>query len=396
MAVAHVVRIETGAADTMELLSVPYMWSGEVRGGQVALVGPTTMLFHDDGNAAFLYREGDGDVLKLDYTDWRVSLAGRAVGLNLGEDSAAAWLAEASEDELARLRYVSVPNESPAALRPALARLAAANPGVGLRLGSVDEMMRTLPLFRPRMLWLDYTRDSTALLSATQESLARLIAAQPQIEQLSLPAMDSGPASALGSLPLLRHLTLNELDPDQVSQIPVGLETLAIYDQDDDVDVTKLASVRRLRTLDLSFATWTGGSDLAALTRLRWIAFPVNISQADFDAILAAHPDLEVFALMTDSVIDLWPLRHLRHLRAVTLLGEFRNLRVLRELPSLEFVGLSTKFWEDYPEQALAIQEALPKAAVVKVTPICLGSGWILLLVPIMLLVLAVPRRRVA
>ncbi len=394
--VARVVRIETGTVDTMELLSLPYQWSGEVRGGQqVALVGPTTMLFHNDAETGFQYRKGDGEVLRLDFTDWSVRLAGQVVALNLEGDSAAAWLGQATEADLAQLRFVDFPPELRATLRPSVERLAVANPHVGLSFASEGEMVQTLPLFRPLVLWLGTSGDSGSRLPATQRIIAEQLATQRQVEFLLMTVMDSGVARVLGELPKLRHLTLDTWDAAQGAPIPRGVRTLAISDSFG--DLSALASLRHLRTLDLTAATGSGASDLAGLKELRWIGFPVNTTQAEFDAIVAAHPDLEVVAMITDSVIDLWPLRRLHHLRAVTLFGGFRNLRVFRELPSLEFVGLSQEFWEAYPEQALAIQEALPKAVVVKVTPMCLGSGWILLVVPIVLLVmLTVPRRRVA
>jgi hypothetical protein len=48
------------------------------------------------------------------------------------------------------------------------------------------------------------------------------------------------------------------------------------------------------------------------------------------------------------------------------------------------------------PDQVAAVQKALPDALVVQVEPFCLGSGWILLLVPVPFVARWIRRRRSA
>jgi hypothetical protein len=76
------------------------------------------------------------------------------------------------------------------------------------------------------------------------------------------------------------------------------------------------------------------------------------------------------------------PLRDLRNLEGLILAGSFKHIEVVRELKSLRFVGLAADAFKESPEQIAEIRKALPDALVVPVGGFCLGSGWILLLIP--------------
>jgi hypothetical protein len=383
---ARVVQLEMAAGDTTTLMTVPYFWSGQGPGArQEAWLGPGSLLFGSN-NSAFLSLPGDSARLQLEFTDWSVRLSGQVVSLDLAKDSATIWLLQASTADLAGLRYLRVEDSLSATMQSALERLAAANPRIALNLESDDNLEWMLERFDPLSMWLD-ARDGH-------------LAGEPQLEYLFLESIDSGVAEVLPTLLNLQSLWLSDLDLDlnveQPLHLPRQLEELTVYF--DDVDMRLLDTLPNLRTLRLTSSDWTGGSDLRAMTHLRWFGLPANATQAEFVAIIEAHPDLEVLELLgVDSVTDLSPLRGARRLRAVTLSGAFTNLDVLREIPTLEFVGFSKEMMEKSPDEVAAIRAALPGAAVVRVTEFCLGSGWILLLVPLVLFaVMAHPARRAA
>jgi hypothetical protein len=375
---ARVVLLDSGLADTAEIASFPDHWAGQVMGGHpAAWLGPGSFLL---ANAPVPYLTSDGGRLRPGFTGWSASVSGHVVSLDLGKDSAVAWLEHASPADLARLRLVSLHDSVPTAARPALQRLAAANPAVGLSFESSAETARTLPLFRPRVLAVPEL--------AAAGPLARL----RQVETLFIGETDSGSLDGLRGLAALRRLILENWTLFRVRQLPPDLEALTALDSK--VDVSAVGDLPRLRALVLTGSEWTKASDLAGLPKLRWLGLPKNATQAEFAALVRAHPDLEVVELIgVDSVSDLSPLRGARHLKAVTLDGTYADLGVLRDLKSLEFVGLSKGIWEKSPDQVAAIRAALPTAAIVKVTPLCLGSGWILLLLPAALLGLLARRR---
>jgi hypothetical protein len=60
----------------------------------------------------------------------------------------------------------------------------------------------------------------------------------------------------------------------------------------------------------------------------------------------------------------------------------YKDLGALRDLKSLRLVVLTEKTFKEQPDQVADLKKALPSTQVVMGAPICLGSGWILLLVP--------------
>ncbi len=112
-------------------------------------------------------------------------------------------------------------------------------------------------------------------------------------------------------------------------------------------------------------------------------------------AFVAAHPRLKVLELSNQAKLDLSPLRDCRQLEGLVLLGDYHHLKTLQGLRTLRFVGLSKAMFENAPEQVQALQQALPEALVVPVRPLCLGSGWILLLAPLVILLYGCRRKRV-
>jgi len=357
-------------------------------------------LLSGDGDATcLLYRSSDGGVLHLTTNQWSMSLSGRVVSVALDSSSAQQWLAGASERDLEELRTVAVSESLDEAQIPALERLAAVNPNVGLLIGSQASLAQILPHFHPRwILLLEGSPDARLAASSMQ-----------QVETLIMSVGDSGSFDVLPRLPRLRRLALVGWNPETAGELPVGitelrslalwsakgmtdlsalraapagLEELQLTRMDEPLDLTHLADFPELRKLVLTGSRASSDlSSLVGMKKLRWLGLPKNITQQQFAALLTAHPDLETLELIEpDNLIDLSPLRSLRNLEGLTLLGEFEHLDVMNGLKSLRFVGLSA----DSDSQRVLLRKALPDALVVPLEPyhFCLGSGWMLLVIP--------------
>lgn len=177
-------------------------------------------------------------------------------------------------------------------------------------------------------------------------------------------------------------------DLSALRSAPAGLQELTLHDLDELKDLSGLNKMTGLRALFM----WDGDEglsvelpDLASLRQLRWVGLPPTISQEQFADFVSAHPELTILELpKTESAINLAPLRKLKDLQGLVLGGAYENLEMVQELTSLRFVGISKTIWHESPAQVAAIRKALPDAVVVRVGSLCLGSGWILLLVPIL------------
>ena len=368
---------------------------------------PQALLLRDGdyiiGKTSIPYRASDGQTLKLSFTDWQARIGETTVAVLLNKNEGLAWLIKASGQELANVRTISLPTTINAATLAALKRLAAANPHVDLWGESEASMLQALPLFRPRAVFFD----------KQMKGALRALANQPELETLQMEAVDPGCFEVLPTLPKLRRLIIVHWDVNKAGPLPGGLtnlKTLLVMESKGIKDLTALRSapaeleelsllgmpdlksidgldkLTRLRTL----ALWNDNelsdlSSLNALTRLRWVSLPSKTTQEQFAAFANAHPKLKILDLMGNkNVTNLAPLSAMKGLEGLILNGPYKNLDAVRGLTSLRFLGISEKILESSPEQVAAVRKALPDCLVVRVKPLCLGSGWLMLLVPLL------------
>jgi hypothetical protein len=355
------------------------------------------------GKAATVYRASDGPALKPTSNKWSMHLAGKVVSVSLESGTEGReWLEKAPAQDLAAIRFLTLPDDPDATLLPTLKRLAAVNPSVALVVQSSAMLKQVLPLFRPHVLILGA--------GALDAEARKIMADQQQVETLFVSGDTPGSLDFLPMLHGLRRLIVNGWDVAKAGPLPAGLhnlrsivvvgsttkdlaaldaapaglDELSLLGFDDLADVRALAKWPGLKMLILS------GSkkvlelpNLAGLTQLRWAGLPPETTQEQFVAFIAAHRDLKILELAgCEKVTDLAPLRELRELQGLILNGPYQHLEVVRDLKSLRFVGLHKDVFKKSPDQIAEIRKALPDALVVPVSGLCLGSGWILLLIP--------------
>jgi hypothetical protein len=210
----------------------------------------------------------------------------------------------------------------------------------------------------------------------------------------------------LSRLPNLRTLWLNDWDLGAAGPLPAGLtklralqiveptglrdlrtlshlrlEQLALW-TDDPVSLAGIEAMSSLRTLHLVDEHLRDLEPLAGLANLRSIRVPSKLRPAAFAAFVRTHPQLVVLDLIGNLTLsDLTPVGELTHLEGLVIDGPVDHLGAIRSLTSLRYVGISEKVWDTDPDEVDAIRKALPDAVVVRVSPLCLGSGWVVVVV---------------
>ncbi len=406
------VRI-TGGGDWMILFPSWGSWGG------LASEGGTAGLQWRDGDwvvceKMFVYRASDGPNLEVKVDGQNLLLAGKVISVELDKEKGGAeWLAKATKTELRAVRLLALNNGPDATWRAPLDRLAAANPGVGLVFGEGVDWQRVLPRFRPRVLALAAGK--------LDPERRRILADQRQVETLIIKGDDAGSFDALILLHGLRRLAITEWNVEKAGPLPAGLDRLrsimipgaklkdlaaldaapagvvelSAVDCDELTDLGALARRPGLRTLILTGSKKVRDlSVLDGLTRLQWVGLPPETTQDQFTAFVGQHPELRILELVgCQQVKDLAPLRQLPKLEGLVLGGPVNHLEVLRELKSLRFIGVDKETFKKNPDQIADLRKALPDALVVPVGGLCVGSGWILLLLPAVVLMSMVPRR---
>ena len=119
------------------------------------------------------------------------------------------------------------------------------------------------------------------------------------------------------------------------------------------------------------------------------------MNQDQFASFVQAHPDLVILDTTGNKNIRrLAPVTSLKRLEGLILAGPYEDMMAVQGVTSLRFLGILNETWKALsPEDIAMIRKALPDAMVVRVSPMCLGSGWILLLVPALVFVWLLRRR---
>jgi hypothetical protein len=139
----------------------------------------------------------------------------------------------------------------------------------------------------------------------------------------------------------------------------------------------------------LSVEGHKAGNDPAMkdLSHLRWLSFYEDATQDDFNSLIKWHPDLEVVEIINnDAISDLQPLLKLRKLSGLTITPDtITDLPIVKSLKNLKYLSIPTGVFADSTLNA-ELLKSLPRTRIVANEGVCLGSGWLLLLIPIILI----------
>lgn len=203
----------------------------------------------------------------------------------------------------------------------------------------------------------------------------------------------------LSSLKKLQNLTLAESDLTTLQNIefPESLLSLNLISCDTLVDIGQLIKLQKLNRLNLTDCDKVKNAGiLHNLESLRWISFPANITHQEFSDLAGSLTQLEVAELIgCTEIIDLSPLRQLENLNILALHLQKEQLAGLDSLSQLEVLILTVELFKDNPDWIKELRASLPQCEIVPGSGICLGSGWLLLLLPLIVFFRYTFRRKV-
>lgn len=188
----------------------------------------------------------------------------------------------------------------------------------------------------------------------------------------------------------LHTLTLAECDITDLSSVefPSSLKRLHVIDCDTLGQISSMLKLRHLRGIGFSgCAQIRGLNQLAELNALKWLGFPENVSQKEFEALLPRLSRLEAIELLgCEQIETISPLRQMEKLRILLVDLPKEKLGDLDTLVDLDLLILASEHFDEDPEWIGQLRTSLPSTRVVPGSGLCLGSGWILLLLPLVLL----------
>lgn len=348
----------------------------------------------------------DGDRLVFGGGDYMLSLGGVPVALSLltDDDRGWDWLAGATPEEKTELRSLFV--ESPVTPEHfvLLEELALRNSQIEVAAYDGGLMMSLLGLFDPVF--------SPVLEEMVMAENIPLLVQEPKLRTVLVENPGLTALGFLRQLPRLETLFISEWDPDEAGPLPdsihgltsivlidwdgedlkdlgkqPGLEKLTLVGCDGDhlTDLSALAAYPKLHLLAFRGCEVAELGPLAALKNLRWLGLPDETTQSQLEQIALALPELEFLELLVpDDVTDLAPLTQMKNLRGLILETEAPP-DPLFEMDQLEYLALSIDSDEESPygEHIIPrLRAELPETVLARVEGFCLGSGYILLLFP--------------
>lgn len=321
-----------------------------------------------------------------------------------------------TEPEISQLYALNIYNAQMDDLIPILEQHETALQGKGLILEGSHETGRLqdlLSLIRPRflviddfwhlpdpeenislssleLLWVDGNIPKLARLARCCSNLQSLIVADWEPEE--------GELLPLSGLNKLQSLTIAESDLTTLSsvELPESLQNLYLISCDTLSDISRLQETQNLIRLSLNDCDRIKELDvLYELDLLQGLSFPPNISHQEFQELTEGMKQLSMVELIDcPHIQDLSPLQGLPDLKILLLQLEFNQLNMLDSLDQVELIVLTSEVFEDNPEWIRELRSSLPNTNIVPGSGICLGSGWLLLLLPFILILRYFFRKR--
>lgn len=373
--------------------------------------GDLLYMMLDDQQFYYRYNPGKGNQLKVTFDTVNTVMAylnGEPEYLELTGPMSLRALNKLSNAEIERLSTLYIKGPLSDELLATLKQHETALSGIGLiledRAGS-GELADLLAICHPRLLVIDESwslpvPDEYNLLSKLEllwtqgkgAGFSNLARGCRNLESLIIEGWEpeTGQIMTLSGLQKLQCLTVAESRMTSLSEIvfPSSIRHLFMINCDTLSDISAIADLPGLRRLSLTGCGMVENPGvLKSLGSLNWLSFPPNLSHTEFKEITSHLKKLQVAEMIECSEIkDLAPLQSMSKLRILVLKLEKDQLSMLASLGQLKMIVLANELFESDPQWIIELRSAIPECKIVPGSGICLGSGWMLLLFPFILL----------
>jgi hypothetical protein len=314
------------------------------------------------------------------------------------------WFKNMNENDFSTLKFINIQSRLTDSYFPYLANLAKIKSDAGLCFnGNFRDMAGLLKIFNPRIIAGPY------LTRSDYDQLSKLT----NLEILLISLNDSVITDPLPSMPELKQLFLLEMDKKvtltndfltnnkQIEKLiiqrsgsldfsilkPLNNLKELVVNADSVINLDLINDHKKLELLSITGDDLAYDSDLIRLPSLRWMAFSSDVVQEEFNSFVDMHPNLEVIELIkNDTISSLQSLSKLSKLSGLTVTDTVTDIASIKTLRNLKYLSLPADFLED-PISKAEIQKSLPDTRLAANEGFCLGSGWLLLLIPLVLMI---------
>ncbi|KPK83449.1 MAG: hypothetical protein AMS27_12800 [Bacteroides sp. SM23_62_1] len=202
--------------------------------------------------------------------------------------------------------------------------------------------------------------------------------------------------SSLEHLRNLRSFTAINTDIISLSDLmlPENIQKLYLIGCPSLLDIGRLQSFHKLRDLGLlGCDTLSEISVMNNLTDLRWLSLPSGISQESFDDIIAHNKSLQGLELIEcEEIKSLSSLKQLNELKSLMIDLPDIDYESLKQLTKIRLIMIDKDQFEESDNEIAALKNALPETYIIPGSGICMGSGWLILIIPLLLFMVLIIR----
>lgn len=303
--------------------------------------------------------------------------------------------------------YLSTPISD--SMLPALKQISSKKHNVGLiytdETDTSDPMIRNYESLKTLLTLFD----PDWLITYMKAGKTDLLATEQQLDMLYLMLEDSVINYQLPRLKKLRHLTIISEDAMVPANFLDANPHITDFVIQGKFDPGLLSKVKKVRSLFLKVSdsirldlrkdhglerlSIQGPDGIPAIAvatyqHLTWLNLPAKETQQQFDSITNSNPGIKVIELSGDSLIrDLSGAAKWKQLRAMIIYGDTLYAKAgLNQLQRLKLLSLPSDAFEDSVGIA-GLRRSLPNTAIISNDGACVGSGWLLLLIPFVVLI---------
>lgn len=365
-------------------------------------------------NFVFSVHRDLADTLHIHELDSLMYINGNLTGISISRDSPPrSFFNQLSAEEISHLRTIQFEEPIWDSFKPYLKKIALLNPAVDIvyfsEIDSVALLNRDLnwlsQYFHPRALLLGHETDSISF---------SCLVKYPSLETL----MMTLPIKRNGYLPHLPHLKdiilLNNEDGTSIDfsflSENTDIESLKIIDNNGEfIDCAALNKLKNLRKLyiesdsiilndiylqhphlrSLNLKLYKEGVSISGIlkkNKLKWLS--LHPADSPFKGqspkvFQDSFPELEYLEFENnDSLLDYRNFKNFKKLKHLVVFGKVGLDSTLHNLDHLRYLSLSNDFLKD-SVNVVRLQKALPNTIITPNSGACLGSGWLLLIIPL-------------
>lgn len=382
--------------------------------------GDLIYMMSEDLEYYYRYNSEDGDKLILSFDTSlanSVWLNGHIDFFELSSDPATLKKFMGLQDhEVKQISTLSIPDRLNEEHLNALRKHESSIYGTGLILGGSagkSELYELLSICRPQWLVMDgeidlpdpdqskYLADLELLwVNNSMAAVSKLVNCCTSLESLIIAEWSpvEGEIVPLSGLRKLHSLTLSACEINDLSnfELPPSLMRLHLLGCDTLTDIHHLRNLSSLNSLSLAGCSNIRNPEmLEELRSLNWISFPPKTSQTSFSTIIENNASLEVVEIIAcPKINDLSVMEYNQNLKVLMSDFEVERLAGLEHLDQLKLLILDSELFEKYPESVSSFRQALPQTTIVPGSGLCLGSGWLILILPLAFLSYFLFRRK--